>query len=105
MLDAAVDREISRCVTERRWHASQKVRRRIGGGCELEFRVDGLQEVKRFILGLGAAVVVFEAAGFERRWRAAPEGPLPKSGLGSCHLRALSRAAPLKPRKLKSLSP
>lgn len=56
----AVDREAAGWVAERRWHASQKVRRRAGGACEIEFTVDGVREIKRFILGLGAAVEVME---------------------------------------------
>lgn len=56
----AVDPEAAGWVTERRWHASQKVRRRPGGGAEIEFTVDGVQELKRFILQLGAAVEVLE---------------------------------------------
>jgi predicted DNA-binding transcriptional regulator YafY len=56
----AVDREAAGWVAERRWHASQKVRRRAGGSSEIEFTVDGVHEIKRFILGLGAVVEVVE---------------------------------------------
>jgi hypothetical protein len=48
----AVDGEAAGWVSERRWHASQKVRKAAGGGCEIEFTVVGTREVKRFILGL-----------------------------------------------------
>jgi predicted DNA-binding transcriptional regulator YafY len=47
-------------VSERRWHASQKVRRRSDGRSEIELTVDWSIEVKRFILQLGAEVEVLE---------------------------------------------
>lgn len=53
-------------VSERRWHASQKTRRRADGGCELELTVDGTVEVKRFILQLGAGVEVLAPATLRR---------------------------------------
>jgi predicted DNA-binding transcriptional regulator YafY len=58
----AVDREAAGWVSERRWHSSQQIRRRPGGACELTLTVDGVQEVTRFILQLGAAVEVLEPA-------------------------------------------
>jgi predicted DNA-binding transcriptional regulator YafY len=56
----AVDSEAAGWVGERRWHASQKIRRRSDGGCELSFIVDGVCELKRFVLQLGAAAEVIE---------------------------------------------
>jgi predicted DNA-binding transcriptional regulator YafY len=53
-------------VGERRWHASQKVRRLAGGGCEIELTVADTTELKRFILQLGAAVEVLEPARLRR---------------------------------------
>jgi predicted DNA-binding transcriptional regulator YafY len=58
----AVDPEVAGWIAERRWHASQKLRRRAGGGCELELTVDGAQEIKRFVLQLGASAEVVEPA-------------------------------------------
>lgn len=56
----ALDREAAGWVAERTWHASQKTRKRTGGGCEIEFTVDGTRELERFVLGLGASVEVLE---------------------------------------------
>jgi predicted DNA-binding transcriptional regulator YafY len=53
-------RDVAGWVTERRWHASQKVKRLEGGEAEIEFEVDGSQEVRRFVLQLGASVDVIE---------------------------------------------
>ncbi len=60
----AVDAEAAGWVTERRWHASQKVRRRPNGGCELTFTLDGVRELQRFVLQLGAAAEVLEPEWF-----------------------------------------
>ncbi len=60
----AVDAEAAGWVAERRWHASQKVRRRPNGGCELTFTLDGVRELQRFVLQLGAAAEVLEPEWF-----------------------------------------
>jgi len=52
--------EVAGWVTERRWHASQKVRHLDGGAAEIEFAVGESQELRRFILQLGASVEVLE---------------------------------------------
>jgi predicted DNA-binding transcriptional regulator YafY len=62
----AIDPDIAGWVTERRWHASQKVRRRANGACEITFVVDGVLEVRRFILQLGAAAEVIGPPWFRR---------------------------------------
>jgi predicted DNA-binding transcriptional regulator YafY len=62
----AIDPENAGWVSERRWHASQKTRRRADGGCEIELTVDDTTELKRFILQLGAAVEVLEPARLRR---------------------------------------
>lgn len=54
----AVDASDAGWIAERRWHASQRLRRRAGGGCEIEWTVDPGAELKRFLLQLGAAVEV-----------------------------------------------
>lgn len=59
-----VDPEIAGWVSERRWHASQKVTRRAGGACELTFEVDGVHELRRFVLQLGAGAEVIEPEWF-----------------------------------------
>ncbi len=56
----SLDPEAAGWVTERRWHASQKVRWHAGGGCEISFTVDGVRELQRFVLQLGAAAEVIE---------------------------------------------
>ena len=63
----AIDTEAAGWVAERRWHASQKVRRRANGGCELTFTVDGTLELTRFVLQLGATAEVFEPEWFRRQ--------------------------------------
>lgn len=65
-LRIAIDAEAAGWVSERRWHASQKVRRLAGGGCEMTFTVDGVQEVRRFVLQLGSAAEVVEPDWFRR---------------------------------------
>jgi proteasome accessory factor B len=62
----AIDPENAGWVSERRWHARQKTRRRADGGCEIELTVDDTTELKRFILQLGAAVEVLEPARLRR---------------------------------------
>jgi predicted DNA-binding transcriptional regulator YafY len=63
----AIDSEVAGWVTERRWHASQKVRRRTDGGCELTFTIDGVRELQRFVLQLGAAAEVIEPEWLRRQ--------------------------------------
>ncbi len=65
-LRIAIDPEAAGWVSERRWHASQKVRSLAGGGCEMTFTVDGAQEVRRFVLQLGGAAEVREPEWFRR---------------------------------------
>jgi WYL domain len=62
----AIDPEVAGWVTERRWHASQRVRRRVDSGCEVSFTVDGVQEIRRFVLQLGSAAEVIEPASLRR---------------------------------------
>jgi WYL domain len=46
----------ARWVGEKVWHESQKARKLPDGGLELTFRVAGLEEIKRWVLGLGPEV-------------------------------------------------
>ena len=62
----AIDPSDAGWVGERRWHASQKLRRRADGGCELELTVADTTELKRFILQLGSAVEILEPARLRR---------------------------------------
>jgi len=62
----AIDPEAAGWVAERLWHASQKVRRRADGGCELSFAIDGVRELRRFVLQLGASAEVIEPAWLRR---------------------------------------
>lgn len=61
-----VDRAAAGWVSERRWHASQKVEARADGACELTFTVSSVQELKRFALQLGAAAEVLAPEWFRR---------------------------------------
>jgi len=61
-----VDRKEAGWIAERRWHASQVVSRHADGSCEVTFTVDSVQEVKRFVLQLGAAGEVIEPEWFRR---------------------------------------
>lgn len=63
----AVDPPDAGWVAERRWHASQEVVRRAGGGCELRFLVDGTREISRFVLQLGASAEVLEPDSLRRQ--------------------------------------
>jgi len=62
----AIDKDAAGWVTERHWHASQKVKRRSDGGCELSLTVDGTREIQRFILQLGAQAEVLEPVWLRR---------------------------------------
>ena len=63
----AVDPEAAGWVSERQWHASQKTRRRARGGCELTFTVDGVHELQRFALQLGASAEIIEPEWFRQQ--------------------------------------
>lgn len=73
----------AREIAERTWHASQQLRRLRGGELELSLEVAGLEEIKRWLLGFGAAARVLaptaliasmreEARAVERMYAAAP---------------------------------
>jgi predicted DNA-binding transcriptional regulator YafY len=66
MVRISISPEVAGWITERRWHASQKVRRRARGGCDISFRVDGVRELQRFVLQLGAAAEVLEPDWFRQ---------------------------------------
>ncbi len=50
--------EVADYIREKRWHPSQALRPLPGGGVELSFRLGSLVEVRRWILGWGAAARV-----------------------------------------------
>jgi hypothetical protein len=47
-------------VGERIWHESQSIQKQIDGGIEIVFRVAGLDEIKQWVLSLGAEAYVLE---------------------------------------------
>jgi len=50
----------SRYVGEKIWHESQQTRKLPDGALEMTFRVAGLEEIKQWVLGMGAAARVLE---------------------------------------------
>jgi predicted DNA-binding transcriptional regulator YafY len=85
----AVDPSDAGWVSERRWHSSQKLRRRADGGCEIEWTVDPGAELQRFILQLGAAVEVL-APDSLRREIAAEHAAAAKRGRRSTRQESLA---------------
>jgi predicted DNA-binding transcriptional regulator YafY len=57
--------EAARYGRERVWHPSQQLRERRDGGLELTLRVSDFLEVKRWVLGYGAACEVVKPAELE----------------------------------------
>jgi predicted DNA-binding transcriptional regulator YafY len=47
-------------VRERNWHGSQKIKELSGGSIEVEFRLNSLDDVERWVLGFGSDCVVLE---------------------------------------------
>lgn len=54
------DKEVADVVTETNWHATQKVLRHTDGGVTLQFTVDGLNEIMRWVLGWAGRVKVIK---------------------------------------------
>jgi predicted DNA-binding transcriptional regulator YafY len=52
----------ARWVGEKIWHESQKIVKLPGGGLEINFRVAGLDEIKRWVLSFGPECQVLEPA-------------------------------------------
>jgi predicted DNA-binding transcriptional regulator YafY len=50
----------SRYMGERIWHESQEIQKRFDGSIEITFRVAGLDEIARWVLGLGPEAFVLE---------------------------------------------
>jgi predicted DNA-binding transcriptional regulator YafY len=50
----------ARYIGEKIWHQSQRIQKLIDGGIEISFRVAGLDEIRQWVLGLGAEAVVVE---------------------------------------------
>ncbi|HPA20168.1 MAG TPA: WYL domain-containing protein [Verrucomicrobiae bacterium] len=63
-------RAVARLVSERRWHASQKVEASQNGGCELLMRVMDSPELRRWILSWGAEVEVLAPVALRAHVRA-----------------------------------
>nr|MCZ6811467.1 WYL domain-containing protein [Planctomycetota bacterium] len=51
---------LARNVAEVRWHKTQQSQLQPDGSCVLRFRVNGLNEIKWWIIGYGDQVVVHE---------------------------------------------
>jgi len=58
----AFDEFGARLASERKWHASQKLRALAGGGCELEMRVGVAPDIVKWILGWGSHAEALEPA-------------------------------------------
>jgi predicted DNA-binding transcriptional regulator YafY len=53
-------KEAAATVTEGIWHHTQKVKRNKDGTVTLTFRVDGLNEIIRWVLGWGSRATVIQ---------------------------------------------
>jgi len=58
--EIAQDIEISDFVSECIWHPSQKLSKNKDGSLTAEFEIEGLSEIKIWVLGFGANVEVLE---------------------------------------------
>ena len=58
-------------MSERQWHASQKVKPLPGGGVEMRMELGSLEEVERWILSWGKRAQVLEPPELVERIRAA----------------------------------
>lgn len=61
------DSMVATNVSEVRWHETQKVQWNIDGSCDMEFRVDGLNEISWWILGYGDKVEVIKPVELRKR--------------------------------------
>ena len=59
-------KEASATVTETIWHHTQKVRRNKDGSVTLTFKVDGLNEIVRWVLGWGSRAKVIQPMEFRK---------------------------------------
>ncbi len=50
----------SRYIGEKIWHESQRIQKQLDGAIEIMFRVAGLDEIKKWVLGLGSEAYVLE---------------------------------------------
>ena len=66
----------ARLVSERQWHASQKMRCLPGDELELTMQLGSLEEIERWVLSWGAHAEVLEPAALEKRVRAAAQAVL-----------------------------
>ena len=62
--DVVIDfsKRVTSNVTEVQWHRTQQTTIRPDGSCQLRFRVNGLQEIKWWVLGYADQAVVCEPA-------------------------------------------
>ena len=58
--------KVARNVCEVQWHATQKAEQNEDGSVDLEFRVDGLGEIKWWVLGYGDQVEVIKPAALRK---------------------------------------
>jgi predicted DNA-binding transcriptional regulator YafY len=59
----------ARWVGEKIWHESQKITKLPNGSLEMTFRVAGLDEIKRWILGFGPEPVVLKPPNLQKMVR------------------------------------
>ena len=56
------DAKVAKFVQRRRWHATQRFAKKDGGCIEMSMTVEGIEEVKSWVLGFGALAEVIEPA-------------------------------------------
>lgn len=66
----------ARLVSERQWHASQKLRPLAGGELELRLELGSLEEIERWVLSWGAHAQVLEPAELKKSIRRSAEAML-----------------------------
>jgi len=76
------DAYVGDLVRERRWHESQKITEKPGGGIELELRVSHTDEVLRWVLGRGDSARVLGPPSLFEEMREVAEGLAKMYGRG-----------------------
>lgn len=68
--------KVAHNIAEVQWHSTQKVDFKPDGSAEVEFRVDGLQEITWWVLGYGDQVEVIKPKALRRQIQATAKGML-----------------------------
>ena len=69
----------ARLVSERQWHASQKIKPLPDGRLEMTMKLDSLEEIERWVLSWGAHAQVLEPQELKKRIRVTAESILEKN--------------------------